>query len=269
MAATLGLLLSTLVVSATRADDGPALQGLLQARSPPPTTGGSAAGANATRSGRPSPETLAQDHRFYVYLQVSFAIVAIGFLVYHVVRLGSSYVRLLACLADDGQRFFARPHGMFGYVKEHVVYAPLFRKRHNRELQISAATNFGTVPNRFQTLFLVAYLTTNFALCVVRIDWNDDQKKVMADLRLRSGVLAVANMIPLFLLAGRNNPLIPWLGISFDAFNMIHRWFGRVVVLESVAHTLAYMISKVHTGELPVTPSRPGHRTCDGPPSPR
>lgn len=32
------------------------------------------------------------------------------------------------------------------------------------------------------------------------------------------------------------------LGISFDTFNLIHRWFGRIVVLETVAHALSYII---------------------------
>ena len=47
--------------------------------------------------------------------------------------------------------------------------------------------------------------------------------------------------IPLFLLAGRNNPLIPLLGISFDTYNLMHRWFGRIVILEAVAHTIAHL----------------------------
>ena len=46
--------------------------------------------------------------------------------------------------------------------------------------------------------------------------------------------------VPLFLLAGRNNPLIPLLNISFDTYNLIHRWFGRIVILEALAHTLAH-----------------------------
>ena len=52
------------------------------------------------------------------------------------------------------------------------------------------------------------------------------------------------NMIPLILLVGRNNPLIWILGISFDTFNLIHRWIGRLVVVEAVAHTLAWMVSR-------------------------
>jgi len=43
-------------------------------------------------------------------------------------------------------------------------------------------------------------------------------------------------------MAGRNNPLIKWLNISFDTFNLLHRWFGRIVILEALTHTLAFLI---------------------------
>ena len=41
-------------------------------------------------------------------------------------------------------------------------------------------------------------------------------------------------------MAGRNNILISWIGLSFDTFNLLHRWFGRIVILEAIAHTLAW-----------------------------
>jgi hypothetical protein len=46
-------------------------------------------------------------------------------------------------------------------------------------------------------------------------------------------------------MAARNNPLINWLNLPFDTFNLLHRWFGRIVVLEALAHTVAWMVSKV------------------------
>jgi hypothetical protein len=48
-------------------------------------------------------------------------------------------------------------------------------------------------------------------------------------------------------MAARNNPLINWLNLSFDSFNLLHRWFGRIVVLEALAHTFAWVASTVHT----------------------
>lgn len=32
--------------------------------------------------------------------------------------------------------------------------------------------------------------------------------------------------------------------MSFDTFNLLHRWFGRIVALEAIAHTVAYGVQK-------------------------
>jgi predicted ferric reductase len=50
-------------------------------------------------------------------------------------------------------------------------------------------------------------------------------------------------------MAGRNNPLIEMLHVPFDTWNLLHRWLGRIVVLEGVAHTLAWMIPKAQEGK--------------------
>ncbi|KAH7131361.1 ferric reductase like transmembrane component-domain-containing protein [Dactylonectria estremocensis] len=149
-------------------------------------------------------------------------------------------VRKVACLNNDRQRYFALPSSTLASVKRHILYAPVFRKRHNREIQLSSAVNMGTLPTRFQLLFLSAYFATNVVFCVIEIPFAQSNAIAAASLRNRSGVLSVLNMIPLFLLAGRNNPLIPLLGISFDTYNLIHRWFGRIVILEALVHTLAH-----------------------------
>ena len=125
-------------------------------------------------------------------------------------------------------------------LKNHVLYAPLGKKRHNREIQLSSATNVGTLPSRLHSIILGLYFTSNIVYCCM-LDYGDkDQAAILADVRGRTGHLAVVNMIPLFILAGRNNPLIPLLRVSFDTYNLFHRWFGRIVILQSIAHTAAW-----------------------------
>ncbi|KAI0603519.1 ferric reductase like transmembrane component [Biscogniauxia sp. FL1348] len=150
------------------------------------------------------------------------------------------YVRTISGLTNDTQRYFAKPSYKFSWLKKNLLYSPIFGKRHNREFQISTAVNMGTLPTRFQLLFLIGYFATNVAFCVVNIPWLETYTDACKQLRNRSGTLATVNMIPLFLMAGRNNPLIGLLGISFDTFNLMHRWFGRIVALEAVCHTVAF-----------------------------
>lgn len=166
-------------------------------------------------------------------------------LAYRLLMLSIRHVRTIASLGHDRVRYFARPNATYARFQRHLLDAPLLRKRHHREFKLSAAVNVGTLPSRFQTLFIAAYLGVNVALAVVLIEWSGEFAQVAGVLRNRTGILAVMNMVPLFLLAGRNNPLIWLLDISYDTFNLVHRWIGRIVVLEALAHTLAWTVSRV------------------------
>jgi len=57
--------------------------------------------------------------------------------------------------------------------------------------------------------------------------------------------MAVVNMIPLFVCIARNNFVGNAVEVGFDIWNLFYRWIGRIVVLESVAHMLAWMVNKV------------------------
>jgi hypothetical protein len=183
-----------------------------------------------------------QHYLGYIWVAV-IAVFIIYQFVFHFVR----YVRTVACLTNETQRYFAQPHALYTWFKRNLLNAPLFKQRHHREFKLSSAINIGTLPSRLQTLLLVGYFSTNVLFCVWSIDWSGGFSTVAGEFRNRTGVMAVINMIPLFLLAGRNNPFIALSGISFDTMNLIHRWFGRIVVLEALCHTIAYMANKVHT----------------------
>ena len=186
---------------------------------------------------------------FAHYLLILLAGIAIALGVYRVVIHSVQYIRTLTCLNNDTQRYFRAPNHAFGNIKQHLLYAPLLRKRHNRELRISAL-NLGVLPTRFQSLFLTAVVLMNVIFCVYKIEWHGQQSALLSHLRNRTGTLAVVNMIPLVIMAGRNNPLILLLNVSFGNFNFIHRWFGRIVVVEAVVHVLAFTISMVNKGKL-------------------
>ncbi|KAK8099338.1 Ferric/cupric reductase transmembrane component 7 [Apiospora kogelbergensis] len=133
-------------------------------------------------------------------------------------------------------------------LKNHLIYAPLWNKRHNREIRLSSAISIGTLPSRLHFILLGLYFVSNFVYMFV-LDWKVENKYAFcAELRGRSGTLAAVNMVPLIIMAGRNNPLIGMLRVSFDTYNLLHRWMGRFVVLESVIHTIAWAIVQVADG---------------------
>ena len=138
-------------------------------------------------------EGLNQD--FYNYLLIICGALVVALVIWRVWLESVKYVRMLTCLNNKTQRYFALPSQGYASFKKHFLYAPIFSKRHNREFQLSAAINVGTLPTRFQLLFLMSYFGTNIAFCIVSVDWHEDFVTVAKQVRNRAGVLAVANMV--------------------------------------------------------------------------
>ncbi|SPO02701.1 related to ferric-chelate reductase [Cephalotrichum gorgonifer] len=189
----------------------------------------------------PDPAIEIENHNLSLYLMTICGGVGAVLLIWHLYSQFITQVRTVVCLNNEKQQFFAYPNSKLSWVKRNLLYAPIFRKRHNRELQMSSAINMGTLPTRLEFVLLIGYFATNVAFCLIGIPFTEQLGTAASRFRNRTGILSVINMIPLFLLAGRNNPFIPLLNISFDQFNLLHRWLGRIVVLEALAHTVAHM----------------------------
>jgi predicted ferric reductase len=155
------------------------------------------------------------------------------------------WLRRLSSLHDSRQNYWVLPSARYAAFKQHLLYAPILRKRHNRELQLSAAVNIGTLPTRFQLLLILAYAVLSITLCFVQIDYSSKSTLTWDTIRKRSGILALVNMLPLFIMAGRNNPLIHLVGLSFAGFNLLHRWLGRLVVLQMLIHFFSWLYPTV------------------------
>lgn len=125
-------------------------------------------------------------------------------------------------------------------LKKNLMYAPLWRKRHNREIKLSSAVNMGTLPSRLHAVILGIYLISNMVYMFYEDWFQENRYSLAAEIRGRSGTLSLVNMVPLIIMAGRNNPLISMLKVSFDTYNLLHRWMGRMVVIEAVIHTIAW-----------------------------
>lgn len=127
--------------------------------------------------------------------------------------------------------------GSFGAsVKKHVLYAPLWSMRHSHEFRLLGRFHMGTLPLRLEAMLVLGYIALNAAFILVFIDWWADLNQKLYQIKFAAGHIAVMNTPGLVLMAGRNNPLIPILGVSFDSFNFVHRWIGRTVAAEAVVH---------------------------------
>lgn len=182
------------------------------------------------------------DRKLMAYFAISIGVVLVVVLTWRLCNQRHKYLRTVSSLEGKTERYFAAASSKASWFKKNILYAPILRNRVNREFKLGPTINAGTLPTRLQFAFVAAYAASNVLLSALYIDYSVDSSIVCALLRNRMGTLACFNLVPLFLMAGRNNPLIPILGISFDAFNLFHRWFGRLVVFEALAHMLLFFI---------------------------
>ncbi|KAE8450255.1 hypothetical protein EG329_006683 [Mollisiaceae sp. DMI_Dod_QoI] len=181
---------------------------------------------------------------FRVILWWSLGVLAMLILVIRMIQRAKAHMRHMAAMGSTSQAYWAQNRWNWWKFKKHILYAPLGKKRHNREFKLSSALNMGTLPSRFHSILIALYIFSNIGYCLAVNYWREDKYSMFAELRGRAGVLAVVNMIALVILAGRNNPLISLLQISFDTYNLIHRWMGRMVVIFSLVHTLCWAYVK-------------------------
>jgi hypothetical protein len=153
---------------------------------PPPTT---------AASKEASAEAAALNQDFYNYIFIVVSSLTAALLIWRVSIELIKHIRTLACLDNETQRYFVKPSPTWASIKKSFIYAPVFGRRHNREFQLSAAVNVGTLPTRLQLFFLMAYLGTNVAFCVLSIPWDKPLATVAGDLRNRTGILSVVNMV--------------------------------------------------------------------------
>jgi hypothetical protein len=188
---------------------------------------------------------------FATYTLVILASLVCTITTYRIVLSHVRYIRTLACLNNNTQNYFITPNKWYGFAKTHLLYAPLFQRRHMRELHIFRSWPIGVLPTRLQSLFLTGLIGMNIALCMIGIAWNTTGSNKMVNmanhLRMRTGTLSIVNLIPLVIMGGRNNPLINMLNIPYDTFNLMHRWFGRIFVAEAVAHTVGWTVEMVQS----------------------
>ena len=165
-----------------------------------------------------------------------------------IVRLAQSLYRRFRLivtipLTKKQHQYWARDSSFWARIKKHLLQAPLLHRRHNKEIQLSSAISVGTLPSRLHSLLLGTVLISNIIYCALLDYHGQSRAALIAELRGRSGHLAVINMLILILFAARNNPLIPILSVSFDTFNLFHRWIGRIIVLESIVHMIAWFVN--------------------------
>jgi hypothetical protein len=113
---------------------------------------------------------------------------------------------------------FLRTYATYHFLK-HVFYPRVHK-------YISGTT-------RYHALLVVVLLTGN-VVCLM-----DNRTKALQ----RTGLLSIVNLVPLAL-GGHMNSIVSSCGLGYEAYNAIHRWIGRVAVIEGVIHVILAIVSQ-------------------------
>ncbi|KAI1324274.1 hypothetical protein F5Y16DRAFT_381388 [Xylariaceae sp. FL0255] len=90
-----------------------------------------------------------------------------------------------------------------------------------------------SLPSNTTTLFVVAYISLNVFYHLYKTSFEPKHLFAFAD---RAGLIFVANLPLLYLLAAKNQPLKILTGRSYEALNIYHRRVGELMCFEALVH---------------------------------
>jgi hypothetical protein len=161
----------------------------------------------------------------------------------------TAHLRRVSAMANlDGQKYWSyNGNYWLPWLKKHLLYSPLWRKRHNEEFKLSEAVTLGTLPARGHALLIFAWFGFNLGW-MMSLPYSEPKLSLIAAVRGRAGMMAVFNLFPTIIFALRNNPLIWALQVPYDTFQLFHRWCARIFVAESIVHVAAWIVDTREAG---------------------
>jgi hypothetical protein len=164
-------------------------------------------------------------------------------------KMFTTHLRHISVMSNLERQNFWSQNGTiwWPWLKKYFLYAPLWKKRHNEEIQLSSAMTIGTLPGRGHFVLILIYGLFNFGW-ILTLPYGEPTQQVIAALRGRAGVMAAFNLFPTIVFALRNNPLIPILHVPFDTFQLFHRWSARMFIIEAIVHTSAWIANTRDVG---------------------
>lgn len=125
-----------------------------------------------------------------------------------------------------------------------INYPPLWGQKHRQPVS-RAAMGGGFIPTRGQSAYIAVISLLNLIFLIAPYH-NIQPQSVFASLRQqemstignRAGILAMGNVVALFVFASRNNILLHITGWHYDTFLLFHRWLGYWAIIHAVLHSV-------------------------------
>lgn len=180
-------------------------------------------------------------YHYYIYLFAIFAIAAIGNYLSHInreskIRKYTHWYRM--------QAFFTRC---------------LWKGHHSSYYKFMGNVFIGLMPTTLETSIVTNYAVLNGIMLAISYQYDSTNSlfatKTQQILRLladRSGILAFGNLPIIFLFGTRNNILMWLTGFNLATFIALHKWIGRIMIINSLIHSLCYLAYSILTGSFDI-----------------
>jgi predicted ferric reductase len=129
-----------------------------------------------------------------------------------------------------------------------MVYPAAWGRRHREPVA------GGMVPARGQAMYIFVISFLNVVLLLAPYVINQPQAsftslevQTISIVGNRAGVMAMGNVVALFLFAARNNVLIQVTDWSYSTYLLLHRWLGYWAIIHAIIHSfmlMAYYMAK-------------------------
>jgi hypothetical protein len=137
-------------------------------------------------------------------------------------------------------RFIPRMTASRGWSRfKSLVIHPATFGNHHREPVVA-----GVVPTRGQSLYIFLISLLNIVLLVAPYTIHQPQasfltkgKQLLSVIGNRAGVMAMGNVVALFVFSSRNSVLLYLTDWSYGTYLLLHRWLGYWAVLHTVIHS--------------------------------
>lgn len=146
-----------------------------------------------------------KEERLEAYVDYTFVIFAVAVALVLLWRIPSTWIRHRRqkctvnanAAADAGASTALQSSAISAAFKKHVLYAPIFRRRKNRDMVLkpSSKINLGTLPTRLEATFILAYVAVNIIFVFVDVDYTAKTGSMLYSIRNRAGAVATANMV--------------------------------------------------------------------------
>ena len=189
--------------------------------------------------------TTPQRVRFHIELKILFC-TYIGFFfilslvtLIHNVKLQLQLRRMQRGIAPR-PKVFRNQGGLQSFYQRKLALPAIFGETHIAAKQVCAAIPPLSLPLRLEAIFMAIYIALNITLGMLAYtSWVRPYYTPIFAAK-QWGFFAFLNSIFLTMHSGRASPILWLTGMSFSQGMFVHRWLGRLVVLESAVHSIMH-----------------------------